>query len=223
MVASIILLSVTLSIDALFAGLSYGLSKTKIPLGSRLVICAFSVVDTALAIFVGNMISSFLDPIVSKIIGAVILAFLGLFMIFKPQTEKKSVITKKTADNEEKTRTIFKLFFKSFGITVQILKNNVEEADVDHSGIIDKKEALLLGFALSVDSLGAGIGFALSGVSNYYISPCTGLFQLIFLSIGVLIGNKFINKIKIKSKFEEKVTKIVPGALLIILGAIRFF
>lgn len=214
---SIILLSVTLSIDALFAGFSYGLSKTKIPLGSKLIICAFSVIYSALAVLIGGALANVLSPLIGKIIGSFILALLGVFMIFKPESKKKNV-----HKEDEGPKTLFKIIFKSFGITIEVLKNNVEEADVDGSGTIDKKEAVLLGFALSVDSLGAGIGFALSGISSFYIPFCVGLFQLLFLSVGLYSGFLCVKR-RSQTKKTEKITKILPGSLLLVLAAVRLF
>lgn len=218
MIISVIILCITLSIDALFAGFSYGLEGTKIPLGSKLVICAFSVIYSAVALYLGSVAAGLFSALAGKIIGAVILALIGAWMIIKPKIKSKK---KETAKDEEKEKTVFKIILKSFGITIEILKNNVSEADMDRSGIIDIKEALLLGFALSVDSLGAGIGFALSGFSAFYIPLCVGLFQLVFLSCGLIFGGLCLKKRKTEKKSSDTVTRIIPGVLLILLAGVR--
>lgn len=218
-IISVIILCITLSIDALFAGFSYGFAGTKIPLGSKLVICAFSVIYSAVALLLGSFAAGFFSPLAGKIIGAVILAGIGVWMIIKPKIKSKK--QKNTEDESEKEKTIFKVILKSFGITIEILKNNVSEADIDRSGIIDIKEALLLGFALSVDSLGAGIGFALSGLTAFYIPFCVGLFQLAFLSCGLGFGAFCEKKRHARSKYADSVTQIIPGVLLILLAGIR--
>jgi len=220
-VFSIVLLSVTLSADALFAGFSYGLSGTRIPLISKLIICAFSVFYASAALMLGSALACLLSPLAGKIIGAAILALLGVSMILK----SKSRPDKNTAVNTDDgvPKTLCKIIIKSLGITVEILKNNPAAGDIDRSGIIDKKEALLLGFALSVDSLGAGIGSALSGLRAWYIPPAVGLCQLAFLSAGLSTGGVLCRgRCGIPAKYDA-LTRILPGILLIGLSVVRIF
>ncbi|HEX2938100.1 MAG TPA: sporulation membrane protein YtaF [Ruminiclostridium sp.] len=219
MLLGIIILSVTLSIDALFAGFSYGLNGTRIPLTSKLIICAFSVIYCAAALLLGSAFAGLLPPIAGKITGAAILAALGVFMIVKSRIKPDS----KRKDSDESPKTLCKIIIKSLGITIQILKNNPAAGDVDASGVIDKKEAVLLGFALSVDSLGAGIGCAMSGLSAWYIPPAVGICQLAFLSAGLLTGKFLCEKCSVLSKKYDAVTSVLPGILLIVLSILRFF
>jgi putative sporulation protein YtaF len=220
-ILSIVLLSVTLSIDALFAGFSYGLYGTRIPWLSKIIICAFSVIYAAVALILGSALARFLPPIAGKIIGAAVLAALGISMIFKSRSrpKRKPAIT---ADDGT-PQTLCKIIIKSFGITIEILKNNPAAGDADHSGIIDIKEALILGFALSVDSLGAGIGSALSGLCAWCIPPVIGLCQLAFLSTGLFAGGLLCKKSsKLPSKYGA-ITQALPGILLICLSVTRLF
>ncbi len=220
MILSIVLLSVTLSVDALFAGFSYGLSGTKIPWLSKLIICAFSVIYAALALLLGSALAGLLPALAGKIIGAAILAVLGISMIIKSRARPKE---KPAESSNDAPRTVFKLIIKSLGITIEILKNNPAAGDIDRSGIIDKKEALLLGFALSVDSLGAGIGSALSGLCAWYIPLIVGLCQLAFLSTGLFGGGVLCQKRKnLPSKYDT-LTQMMPGFLLIGLSILRLF
>lgn len=221
MIFSIVLLSVTLSIDALFAGFSYGLSGTRIPWISKLIICAFSVIYAAVALLLGSALARSLPPLIGKIIGAVVLAGLGIWMILKSRSHPKE---KPAVDADDGTpQTLFKIIIKSLGITIEILKNNPAAGDVDRSGVIDQKEALILGFALSVDSLGAGIGSALSGLNAWYIPPSVGLFQLAFLSTGLFAGSVLCKKrLGLPAKYDV-ITQMLPGFLLIGLSVLRLF
>ena len=221
MLLSILILAVTLSIDALFAGFSYGLAGTKIPFSSKLIICAFSVFYAALALIAGHALAGVLPPLAGKIIGAGVLAALGVFMIIKSLLQKGND-QKLAEESPEGPRTLFTVMIKSLGITVQILKNNPEAGDIDHSGVIDKKEALLLGFALSVDSLGAGIGSALSGLCAWYIPFVVGFCQLAFLSVGLLSGVLLRGRPGGVFSRGGMITEILPGILLICLSALRF-
>lgn len=219
MLIGIIILSVTLSVDALFAGLSYGFSGTRMPLSSKLIICAFSVAYCALALVLGGAVAGLLSPFAGKIIGAAILALLGIFMIIKTQIKKKNVNEKHGDENN--TRTLCRIIIKSLGITVEILKNNPEAGDMDLSGVIDRKEATLLGFALSVDSLGAGIGSAVSGLCSWYIPPAVGLCQLAFLSAGIFIGGMLRGRCEAFPEKYDNLMSILPGIMLIALSVLR--
>lgn len=224
MLLSIIVLAVTLSLDALFAGFSYGLAGTKIPWMSKLIICAFSVFYAAIAILAGHALAGVLPPLAGKIIGAAVLAALGIWMIVKALLQRDDP-PKEEAAPIDTSRTLFSLMIRSLGITIQILKNNPAAGDVDSSGVIDTREALLLGFALSVDSLGAGIGSALSGLSAWYIPFAVGICQLAFLSVGLagggLLGGRF-DAARFSSAQINFITKILPGLLLVALSALRF-
>lgn len=220
MLFGIIMLSVTLSIDALFAGFSYGLNGTRIPLTSKLIICAFSVVYCAVALLLGRTLAGVLPPMVGKIIGAAILAALGLFMIIKTRIKRRNKI--KDNKGDEAPRTLCRIIIKSLGITIEILKNNPEAGDIDASGDIDKKEAILLGFALSADSLGAGFGSALSGLCSWYIPFAVGLCQLAFLSTGLGAGKALSEKCRKLPDRYDSITSAIPGIMLIILSIFRF-
>ena len=77
---------------------------------------------------------------------------------------------------------------------------------------------IFLSFALSIDSMGAGIGFSLMGLNSFYIPFFIGLGQLLFLELGLFIGQKIVNYNKLIS---TKTISILPGILLILLALLR--
>ena len=107
------------------------------------------------------------------------------------------------------------------GLYIIINSNSANENsnyDFNHSNLIDPKEALFLGLALSLDSFCIGIGTSISGI-NYSIFPfLVSIFQFIFLSLGNFVGNK-INSF---SSFSNKTSSIISGILLIFIGFLRF-
>ena len=212
MAFAVMLLSVSLSMDSLFLGLAYGIKQTKIPLTSKLIICLFSILYAIAAILIGSSISTFLSKEVAKIIGGAILAIVGILMLISAFEQNKAITSDIALENTPKT--IFKLFIKSLGITIEVLKNP-QAGDIDRSGTIDFKEAFLLGLALSIDSLGTGIGSALSGLTGWYIPVAIGFFQLFFLSAGLFLGKVF------PFKQENKLIKALPGTLLLALFILR--
>ena len=106
------------------------------------------------------------------------------------------------------------------GFFIIVTSNSANEKsnyDFNHSNLIDPKEALALGIALSLDSFCIGLGTSASGI-NFNIFPfLVSTFQFIFLSIGNFVGNK-INSF---SSFSNKTSSIISGILLILIGILK--
>ena len=214
MLLSVIILSVSLSMDALFVGFAFGLDGTRIPLRSKFVICLCSIFYAGAAVFAGSTVSHFLPPFAGRLIGAAILAAIGLWMILKAVIKRR--VSTALIDTEKDDGTIFRVIIKPLNITIQILKNP-DAGDIDRSGVIDAKEAVLVGSALSFDAIGVGIGSALSGLGGWYIPLAIGLCQLLFLSFGLFAGRRF----GFFKRLSEKYTAVIPGAFLMVLSVLR--
>lgn len=89
--------------------------------------------------------------------------------------------------------------------------------DLNHSKAIDIKEALLLGTALSLDSVCIGIGYSIGGHSSLYFPLLVAIFQLIFMSLGMFVGKKIIKNFDVPDKFWN----IISGVIIIIFGVIK--
>ncbi len=83
-------------------------------------------------------------------------------------------------------------FFKILGISILIImglfilvKNNHNECtfDLDNSNDIDYKEAMLLGFALSLDSFCIGVGAFALGINMFLFALIVACLQYLFLTI----------------------------------------
>lgn len=119
---------------------------------------------------------------------------------------------------EREVRTLCKIAIKSLGITIHIFRDPLE-FDMDHSGIISTSESFLLGLALSVDAIGAGIGSGLMGFDSWLIPLAVGVFQIFFLYAGNFLGRKWAAVFRI----NEKLLAVLPGTLLIVLAVLRIF
>ncbi|MDP4092369.1 MAG: sporulation membrane protein YtaF [Bacillota bacterium] len=216
MIFSVIILAVSLSLDALTVGTSYGLRKIKIPFVSKLIICFFSIFYSGTALMLGHSLSYIIPPLVSKLIGVILLVGMGIWIILHSTLENQK--DEQELSPAQKEKKVLTLGIKSLGITIQVIKNPVR-GDVDKSGVIDTPESLLLGLALSVDAIGAGIGSALAGFNSFIIPFSVGFFQMLFLYAGNFIGERF----RSWGKVNSKVFSILPGALLITLAILRIY
>lgn len=105
------------------------------------------------------------------------------------------------------------------GIFIIIQTNHKELSfDFDNSNDINCKEALILGLALSLDSLCIGIGAATIGINIYIFSILSAILQYVFLSIGNRLGFYIINFRFIPQSVWTKLS----GVFLILIGLIKF-
>ena len=118
------------------------------------------------------------------------------------------------------TKIIGFLILEGMGIWIiaQALKDNLS-FDLDNSQNIDFKEAIFLGIALSLDSIGIGIGSGAFGLSFIIFPILVASFQFIFLSTGKLLGI-YIKNI---SNIPNNIWNIIAGILVIIIGFGKFF
>lgn len=205
------ILSIAVSLDALGVGLAYGMKKIKIPMKYKLMMAAFSILYTGIAVSIGNIIVKFLPPIVTNFIGSLILAGMGVWLLLQGVFKK----TEEETETIPECKTVFEWMIKSLGITIQITRNPVS-GDVDRSGYIDLKESLLIGAALSLDILGVGLGCAMIGLNIWLIPFTVAAAQLLFLSSGLYLG-------KLLAKRRMRWLDFAPGIILIVIAIMRWF
>ena len=171
------LLAISVSVDSLGIGITYGIRNAKISGYSRIIIFLLSIILTYCSFAIGNYINSLFSEPFTKIVSSVILMLIGVLIIIDPIP-----------------------------------------FDFNHSKAIDLKEAILLGIALSLDSVCIGIGSSIGGYSSIFFPILVATFQLIFMSVGMFIGKKIIKN----SNIPDKVWNLISGGIIIIFGIIKF-
>ena len=84
---SSLLLAISSSIDSLGIGVTYGLKKIKLKKCSKIILFCVSIFITLIAIIAGNIIKIFFSENFFKLIGTIILVFMGFIIIFKTDNE----------------------------------------------------------------------------------------------------------------------------------------
>ena len=212
---SIFILSLALSLDSLMAGFSYGIKKVSIPPLSCFIIAAGTVSLTGAALFAGERLSPLLRGF-EGIAGMSALTIMGLWSI------KNAFKAKKRSPNEPETAMPFRasepkalhLTLKKLGLTVDIVRDP-SLCDFDGSKRISAREALFLSFALCADSLTAGLGSAVLGITSLVVPPAVGVMTVAFLLLGRRCGRL------LAGRSTGLFFGILPGALLIAAGALR--
>lgn len=215
---SILVLAVALSLDGLGVGLAYGCRKIRIPISSVATIAVCSMLAMSLSMFAGHGISSLTGGTTG--IGAFILICVGLWQLTqavlrKPDTEEAIPVLSPAVHKDTTADVLFKINLKPAGLVIQVLRTPAV-ADMDGSGAINFREALLLGLALNLDAFGAGFGAALAGFS-FAVIPAVALSQIIMVSLGRSLSARFI-PLSVSERFG-----FLPGFVLIIVGVAKFF
>lgn len=204
-----LLLALAVSIDGFSAGFSCGLRKLVIPFTSLLVICLLSAAAVAASMLAGSGVAQLIPLRYISTFGGAVLIIFGLYIIgqyFKEgQPGKETDIVKKRALRED----------GSPGGQPQKIVSLIrrpEEADLDRSGTLSIKEALLLGSALAADALAAGFGAALIGSPFLPTILAVGLTQFALLPLGAALGRMAMRRAALPH------TPLWGGAMLIIIG-----
>lgn len=201
------------SFDCVLAGMSYSARGIRIPFLSKLLIFVTALAVGCLADIASVSLSGLIPPGLAGVLGRIILALLGLFMLLTTFLESKPRQRKKSPPGDSSPRTLFKLVLKSAGITIQILKHP-SEADINQSGRIDPLESILLSIALTLDSVGLILCSALIGQNTILFPVALSIGQLAGLMIGGKLGRYF------SRKAPSPLAKYLPSLILILLAGI---
>ncbi|PLT32314.1 sporulation membrane protein YtaF [Bacillus sp. V5-8f] len=205
----LLFLAFAVSLDGFSVGLTYGMRKIGIPFKSIAVIACCSAFSLAIAMMIGEFIAQFISSAAAEKTGGMILLILGIWLLiqyFKPE---------KQMENHAAEKLIFNYEIKSLGVVINILQKPMT-ADFDKSGSINGIEALVLGFALSLDAFGAGIGAAMLGISPAILSASIAVMSSLFIFVGLQSGKALAS-----NKFVQKLS-FLPGVLLMIIGIMKF-
>lgn len=186
-----LLLAISSSIDSLGIGITYGIKKTKISKIGKIILFVISIVVTYISILFGNTIQYILPKFFTNFIGCLILICMGIYICF--QALKK----------EKDSQNIF---------------NNPISSDLNHSKVIEPKEALILAIALSLDSFCIGVCGAITDINLSFFPFLVSTFQLVFLNLGSYLGINIRNFCKL----PQNTWSILSGILLIFIGFCKF-
>lgn len=205
---SAVLFALAVSSDGFAAGIAYGARKIKIPMGSLLLICLASMLAVSISMLAGKALALYFTPLLAQRIGALALMAVGLWFF------SESLRNWQGRDETGENNAIATFRIKPLGIIIQILREP-SRADLDSSGVISFREAFLLGTALALDALGAGMGASLSGYNLAMTIPLVGCCKFLLISLGLRWG------MSLKSGMLRNGSGIFSGLILFILGFVE--
>jgi len=217
MLIAITILSLSLSLDALGVAISYGMKNVRITILPKVMLFLSSMICSYIGVLVGNIILKSLGIHNAKIIGIICMIMIGLWMLSKSR-DKQASIEDSFKNIAEKEKKLLEFAIKSIGITIMVIKNPVK-GDIDNSGRIDVKEAVMLGIALNIDAAMGCMGSVMAGLPFTWMPIFIATAQLISIQLGGWLGKKISNK----RQFNDKIVSLVPGIVLISLGIVKIF
>ena len=216
-----ILLAVILSIDCLGVGLSYGMRHMILPTLGKVIISCCSGVAIAISMCLGKLLEGVIPGEQIHLFGECMLVCLGVFFLVRSivglRCETLADHDAAIGDGQCESESAVPLFqwrIPMLDIMVHIL-HDPQHADLDCSGQISGKEAIWLGFALAMDSFGAGVCIAWMGLSVVWVTICTLLCAYLLVSFGYRWGQYAGDKPAYRK------LKLLPGMMLITLGLVR--
>jgi putative sporulation protein YtaF len=206
-----LLLALSSNLDNVGVGVAYGIRRVRVPFASNLVIALITGTGTLASMLAGQTIGDFLEPRVAGLAGGSLLIGLGGWVVFQ---ESHAVPQREAVGRVEISGGIRET---SLASRVLAVLDNPFSADQDFSRHIDRREALLLGFALSLNNVVNGVAAGIAGLDPMLVTILVCIFSVLTIWIGMSAGIRF------GSRAAGRSTGVVSGLLLIFIGVYQVF
>lgn len=218
---SSILLAISSNLDNLGVAIAFGMRKVQVQWNANILIAALTGIGTLLSMKAGVYATYLLSPFWNNLISSAIMVSVGIWVMFQSWgnlKEKNNMETISTVKPIIKNapKTVITLRIKTFEVLIRILEEP-SSVDQDHSGVVDLKEAALLGIALSLNNIAGGIGGGMAGLNP----ELTALLAMIISYISFEIGGKF-GKSYVAKYLGDHASQLA-GVILIGIGIYEFF
>jgi putative sporulation protein YtaF len=207
---SLVMLTLALSMDGLLAGISYGMRAIAIPSRSLGIVAVCTFVGIGLSMALGHLMGDLVQPALARGLGGFLLIGLGLWQLTQGWVECRRHAL---CQQGRSSAVLARLRLRSLGIAIQVLQEPVC-ADRDCSGSIEAGEAVVLGVALGLDTLAAGMAASLVGL-GWLLVVMVPVGLVILIELGLIVGRTRRTSLLADRGF------MVPAALLILMGLLQ--
>jgi putative Mn2+ efflux pump MntP len=161
---SAVLIAAVSNLDNLGVGTAFGMRDTPVSALANVIIAAVTMAATAIAMTFGRALSQLIAPSIGSALGSAIIIAVGA----------GTVITWiRTIRTPARSR----------------IPPGAPPTNVLHRNTISPREALVLGVALSMNNLGAGVGAGVAGVPALATTLLAGTFSLLAVGGGSRTGS----------------------------------
>lgn len=187
-----ILLIMILALDAFTAGLSYGVEKVQVPVLSVFLIAAMSGLMLTLSMTAGNFLLTLVPAAFTKTVSFLVLFLLSVYKLYDALPQFHGSDRALTTDH----------------ISRCINSTN--------TAVLSGKEACLLGLALSIDNISAGLCTGSASLSPVLLFLLTTAVHLLAIQVGLFTGRLLVKKSSHRFAW-------LGGAVLMLLSFLRLF
>lgn len=215
-----IFFAVALNMDSLGVGFSYGLRRINIPFISILFISFLSMAAIILSMLAGQQMGEMIPAASAIKLGGFLLIVIGIIALYQYYKQEKNIenpplpVEENTSQKENAAIPFFRISI--FGLIFLIIRKP-HKADIDMSGTISFRESFLLGLALAMDSLAAGVAAALIGYNIIITALFVGLGHFILIYIGLSVGKGMSTNSLCRQ------ISALPSLILILLGVSKAY
>lgn len=195
---TIVLLAAAASSDSFIIGFNYGVRGVRIGSISNLFLSLVCFLGTLASMLAGQMIGLFFDPSLGQLIGGVLFALLGAWMLrgaLKPREPGRSESCS----------------------TMRCYSENPEIVDKDNSKIIELRESFWIGVLLCVNNIGIGIGGGMTGSPIVSTPLACAAMSFLFIKAGCLLGGR------IENERLSRTLEFASAGIILLLGAGNLF
>jgi len=177
------------NLDSFVVGITYGMRKIRIGWVSNVIISGIALGCTGASLLLGQWVSTLLPYSLTDKLGGLVLAGIGLYYCVK---------------------WIWRRFHP-------LPATGSEKYDKNASGVIEPGEAVVLGFALTINNVGLGLGAGLAKLNLIASGLLTTLFSVLSLIIGSALGRRQLAHRL--GRFAEP----IAGLVILLLGLYEVF
>jgi len=210
-IISIFLLALSSNLDNVGVGTSYGTRRINIPFSSNLLIAFVTTAGTCLSMALGNVISNFINPNISNVLGALMIGGTGVWVFV-------GEISRHDGGQDIEAQHLLEATFsnQSFLRKMLTILDHPFLADTDFSGHIEMKEGFFLALALTLNNLSNGIGAGLLGLDVALMVAFTAILSILTIWFGIEFGR--YSGVHWFGKYSGR----IAGLILICLGIYEY-
>jgi len=215
---TIILFALALNADSFSTGIAYGVKRIRLPFLAIVVLSAMSAGAITVSMLFGHLICPYFSNDFAHRMGGILLFVLGIWICYQgvkssAQTLETNIVIPETPDIKQQTtvQPVLRFKIKLGSLIIQVL-SKPQCADLDSSGDISLSEAVILGFALAMDSFSAGFAVSILGFNIPFTAFAVGVGHILLIYPGMWLG-RLAGTSRICSRIS-----IFPGCILMLLG-----
>ena len=180
MLLNYVILSISVSIDSLGIGITYGIKNTKISISAKLIIWLIATTISLLSSFMGKLLSGFLPAFIIDFIPSFLLCIIGIWILSQGILSQNNSFS--DFDNSNKIDTKEALFL-GLSLSVDLLGIGIGSY---FSGMNMYIFALCVGFfQLLFLLLGTFIGRKIISISKFSPKICNIISGVLLIFIGI--------------------------------------